>query len=295
MPIIGERFVNDRGDIYIRILNVYKEAVKIKSEDTNNTSVVPLSYLKDFFLLKPSGYITFSTLNFGKNNYGLFVFFKYKYSYRFAGSRRSRDLLCSCVENNSYSICMDPTRINILKSLYDKYKPHTTIAMYLDDRPEDIYNLLNRKMIYFDQLVKDFVLYRRRKGIVMGNESIIDLRSYLKQMGFWRNIDALMEISHCKLHDPLLVNKDEGIYRISNSDIHSICMNISHNITNIFCAKFDYDIDFSRITRDYMLIRDTKKDLYILAYNKNGLYAPCIERAGLNEDDFAFMLSRISS
>lgn len=306
MFVVGERYVDNTGNIFVRILKRFKDRYLVRSEHDDTISIMLESEFKELSLLKPSGYFSIFTIKFSKDNYGLFIKFTHKYSYRFKEFGHCKDIICACICDNQYSVCMDASmysdNLQYASDNYDveskisKHKPHALIAMYLDDTPDDVLGMLGRKRLYFDKIITEFVLKYRKTATFPGMylADIKDLKSYLSSHHFWRSVDLSMEIiPNVVLHNPIRVEfEDDGYYILNNEDLHAISMHLSYCLKDIFCVKFGYDIDFGRFTKDYIMLRDTEGALYVLSYKTNGLYVPAFERTGLNKEDLAFMLER---
>lgn len=147
----------------------------------------------------------------------------------------------------------------------NKVKNTSAISIYIDDNIEDILSILNRKNIYDNTLLyiknqtKDMVKF------IGYQDSISKLLSYNDfmfdfYMGFHiKKVDFEMKIEGKNYSlIPELKIKLEDIIR---KPIETTCV-----------TKYDYTIDLDKIERQYVLIKDSKNNLYVVAFTTNDGY-----------------------
>lgn len=134
-------------------------------------------------------------------------------------------------------------------------------AIYRDDSIEDILSLIKERTL-FDRFFEDLSKKTAGSGIIGVRGSLIEL---INETGFER--DLLSAFNIIPANFKLSFNENGGL------DYEQLLMfqnYLNRVITNTYVTKYEYYINLNAIKRDYILVKDNTKNIYIVAYDTNG-------------------------
>lgn len=150
--------------------------------------------------------------------------------------------------------CPTNIKFNVLKSC-ERLASTTNVNIYLDDTKETIFKLIK------NQLKEINKFFDEQKYLIHYYEGIADtLEQLLDETGFWNELESSLGI--VKLKSEIIDNK------LDISQIIYLQNKISYLINNIDIVEYWYDIDTSKISGDYMILKDSTNKLYLLSYLK---------------------------
>lgn len=144
---------------------------------------------------------------------------------------------------------------------------HTySIAVYVDDKLEDIVKVLGHKSKKFnDTLLNIKKIYPESIGIKGLNDTVEQL---LKNTSFMYHFRRVFGINCIDFPIDLGDNKNEdGDILLNEKQVKMLCDFLRADITNIITIKYDKDIDVSKIVdHTHVMVSDSNDEIYLIAY-----------------------------
>lgn len=269
-------------------LNVF-QILKVRRKEVigvlngKSTIKVKQDTLKNYTLIKPDGYLTISIVELGDKNEDVIVTLCRKQdgdgvTKPFAICRQgiadvfgNQILKDDSVFLIGTSVNADncPTNVDFnMVSACDKIKSYKIVACYSEDSLEKTLSLIDTKV--FDETL--FHLYNKSPNIIklMG----INLPVY----GFCKSLKELLEFNDFEYdylkafninkvpfkleielgYDNIMINSDQLKYLEDIANCHMI---------NMYIMKYDKTINLNLVKRNYIMISDSTKQVYIIAYD----------------------------
>lgn len=279
---IGQKFYkyndSDNPDIF-KITKVRKKEVIGILNDKDIIKIKP-EELKKYTLIKPDGFITFSVVELGDKNEDVIITLHRNtepngISKPYAVCRQGiADVFANqVIKDDSVfmigtSVNSDncPTNVNFDMLLAcDKNKYYKIIACYMEDTLEDVLNLID--LTKFDETLKR--LYNKSPSLI----KLMDIN--LPVHGFCKSLNELLEFNDFEydylkafnIHKvPFSIEIDDTT--MTNKEQINYIQNITNcYIFNTYVMPYSKMINLNLIKRNYVLISDTNKHVYVVAYD----------------------------
>lgn len=276
--LVGDKYYkileDDSLDI-IRIKRIKNENTFICIDNTNKEVKLSKKELEDYIKLKPDGYITLSIVELQEKIKDVLVCIHTRkdidngIQIPYAVCRQNiYDVFTNAINrdnNKTYvgcSVSIDTVPADVdykMMVACNSVLSSNMISIYLDDKYEDILNLIQRKDKY-DEILS--ILYN---GIL--NADVYgycnSLNQLLKDNNFMYDFHKAFNIEEV---DFILEVENEyeliPEQRIILEDI------LKEEMFQTYVLKYDKEIDLNKIKRNYILVSDKKEDVYIVAYDK---------------------------
>ena len=181
------------------------------------------------------------------------------------------------VSKHNIKDTQDQEIYNSILSL-DRIDLAVSVHTYITDTVDDLLQLLGSQVVklFDDTLEKAFQKYLTSiAGLDMKQKSLKGhcrtLSTLLHENNFQYFIDNTNGVFNLDLDIQEYLEIDEdGMYTIMPK-LNNLLNNLYlKRITNTKVLKYDHDIDLSRITCNYILLRDSNNDIYIIRYIEDG-------------------------
>lgn len=135
-------------------------------------------------------------------------------------------------------------------------------AIYRDDSIDDILSLIKERTL-FDRFFDDLSKKTAGSDIRGVRKSLVEL---IHETGFER--DLLASFGIVPANFKLEINENGTL----SYEQHLMFQNyLNRVLTNIYVTKYEYYINLNAIKRDYILVKDNTKNIYIVAYDTDGV------------------------
>lgn len=283
---LGSKYYND--DNLYRVLS-FANADTVRVLDLVSKEIVKLNtktLKKDYTLLLPDAVLSFNIAQLPNNIEDVIVFMN-RFSDLNDGNQlpycvcrqNIRDIHANIIKNDflhqefvgcSVSIDSIPPEVDYRIMLAcEGLNYYTMVYTYIDDSLEDILSCIPR-IDKYDRVLDDlFRSYAKFKHLPIGPESdgiygycstlrklLVDnnfMYDFRTGLGVWQ-IDTEMVLTEDHTIDPKLKE--------------SIEIMITHRINNEVCIPYRKDTDIDAIKRSYVLVADSKDELYLIVYDK---------------------------
>lgn len=151
------------------------------------------------------------------------------------------------------------------------------VNIYLNDTLDDLLSLIKTKP--FDNILHANVIdhirsveakLNRKLKLKPGVQSVdgycLTLKQLLKENNFWYDIEQGFNI--ISINSPIELDGES----LSENMKFALSNIIRKPIDKTIVIKYDMDIDLDEFRTDYVLIRDSNKDLYVIGYTTSGVY-----------------------
>lgn len=151
------------------------------------------------------------------------------------------------------------------------------VNIYLNDTLDDLLSLIKVKA--FDSILNANVIdhirsveakLNRKLKLKPGVQSVdgycLTLKQLLKENNFWYDVEEGFNI--ISINSPIEIENDS----LSENMKFALSNIIRKPIDNTIVIKYDMDIDLSEFRNEYILVRDSNKDLYVIGFTTTGVY-----------------------
>ena len=282
---LGSKYYND--DNLYRVIG-FKNIDTVRLLDLVSNEIIKMNIdtlRKEYTLLIPDAALSFNIVDIGDNIEDVIVFMN-----RFADLNEGnllpycvcrqniRDLHANIIKNKflhqefvgcSISVETIPPEVDygiLLECNGINY--YTILYTYCTDSLDDILKCIPRVNKYDVVLNNLFRSYAKIKHLPIGPESdgihgyCSTLRKLLEDNNFMYDFRAGFGVWQINTEFKCIENKIDPIFK------ESIEIMVSHRIENEVCVKYNKDIELDDITRSYILVADTKDDIYLIVYDK---------------------------
>lgn len=156
------------------------------------------------------------------------------------------------------------------------------VSIYLDDSLEDILSLINTSK--YDSLLQD--MHSHIAFNVVGHCK--SLKELLVDNEFMYEFHTTFDIIEVKF-DTEIIRNDE-LHPEQRSILEEI---IKCEMFKTYVIPFDREIDLHEIQRSYIMISDSKNDIYIIAYDKGEYLNETYKKGNKDQRDVIAMLKNI--
>lgn len=259
---------------------------------------------ENYTMLNPDAYVSFHIVEFNSDKTGKAVSDVIVSVHRMRDIRKSINIpYCVCRQNviNTYSevlmkyehgynvgMCMSidtiPEGVDYkVMTACDRIVESCTIATYIDDNLEDMLGLLFWKFRdRINNILEELFLWH----VNSLPESMRSIpMSYQSHAGYCRTLKLLLEenmfmfdyergfdivsFNGIDMSNPDMFVCTDGEYTIKSRDVlNKLQYTYSCEIFHPVFIKFDKDVVLKEIHRDYKLIKDKNKNLYVMIYEK---------------------------
>lgn len=307
MIFIGTKFYryidgNDKAEV-IRIINYQNEStVKVRNEETKETFKLSLTELKEKYIkISISGLIVFNKVTIGKGNDDIIISFF-----------RDRELdmkselpYCVCrqgitdifyqmakPDKNLYGASVSRDTIpagiefDIMVACDNVYQNSTQyIAVYLNDTLDDIISLVNTKE-YDKTLNLMFLDHVQHESTKYGKVYYETMLKSDNCEGYARTLKGLMDSTNFMFDFHRGFDIYPMDFDLSEMDQQALPDNYKSILSDLLCKnidkalviRYDHDIQFSLIKKDYVLISDRNGILYLITFTTSGTYHIPVEK-----------------
>ena len=180
-------------------------------------------------------------------------------------------------------------------------KDTQAIAVYIDDTFDEIINLIKTKV--YDQVLEQlFLEHLSYKSQQYGNLFYKEMIKADTYEGYCKTLKRLLEENNFMYDFYRAFNIVPTNFSLKEYDektlpyeyLDFISSMTGKNITEALAIKMGYDISLSTLQKDYVLISDINKELYIVAYKYDKRYRVPVENIE-SEENIEIMHNKMNS
>lgn len=275
---LGNKYYKFLDDNTIEILRVHRfKNQNTLSMITKDGMIISKSKteLDDYVLLRPHGYMSFSIVELEQKMKDVIVTL-----HRSKHEIKNND-------NLPYCVCRQNIVDFFANQIIKDQNIYIGVSVSKDTCPEDVpYNItvacnavqyMVIISIYMDDTLDEILSIARTKQFDQALSSMYKTIVNNNLKGYCNNLKQLL-VENYFMYDFLKgfdiypvdfeIMKNDTEYIISNEQIKILEDILKSVVEYIYIIKYDYDIDMSKIERDYIMIYDNKNVTYIIVYNK---------------------------
>lgn len=149
---------------------------------------------------------------------------------------------------------------------FDKLIKSYNISIYRDDTIDSILDIASSAEAAANKILLD-----TKQKFKKNDDFCSSLKELFERHSFWDMFDSMFEITSMP---GLVMTDDIGREGLSLTQLYFLQDKISHYMLEVEVITYWYDLDFSKIITDFMLIRDDSGSVYVVQYQKGEFIKP---------------------